>query len=60
MSQGATPEAAEAWLLMPAERGNEATAIDREHADGRAWTAGNRVAVHVDGAVYFARLHQLL
>ena len=55
-----TTRGAEAWLLTPAERGNPATAIDGEHADGRAWTAGNRVTVHVDGAAYFARLHELL
>jgi phosphatidylserine/phosphatidylglycerophosphate/cardiolipin synthase-like enzyme len=57
---GPPPAGADAWLLTPAERGNQATAIDGEHADGRAWTAGNWVTVHVDGAAYFARLHQLL
>ena len=60
MSRGAAPNLPEAWLLAPAERGNAATAIDSEHADGRAWTVGNQVTVHVDGAAYFARLHQLL
>ena len=52
--------AAAAWLLTADERGNPATAIDAEHGDGRVWTAGNHVTVHVDGAAYFARLHQLL
>ena len=35
-------------------------AIDAEHGDGQAWTGGNHVTVHVDGAAYFERLHQLL
>jgi phosphatidylserine/phosphatidylglycerophosphate/cardiolipin synthase-like enzyme len=48
------------WLLTAEERGNPATAIDAEHGDGWAWTVGNQVTVHVDGAAYFARLHQLL
>jgi len=48
------------WLLTARERGNLATTIDAERGDGQAWTVGNRVSVHVDGAAYFARLHQLL
>jgi phosphatidylserine/phosphatidylglycerophosphate/cardiolipin synthase-like enzyme len=48
------------WLLTADERGNPATTIDAEHQDGRAWTVGNLVRVHVDGAAYFARLHELL
>jgi phosphatidylserine/phosphatidylglycerophosphate/cardiolipin synthase-like enzyme len=60
LSQGAAPNVAEAWLLTTAERGNQATAIDAEHADRQAWTVGNQVTVHVDGAAYFARLHELL
>ena len=35
-------------------------AIDAEHGDGQARTGGNHVTVHVDGAAYFERLHQLL
>jgi hypothetical protein len=35
-------------------------AIDAEHGDGQAWTGGNHVTVHVDGAASFERLHQLL
>jgi phosphatidylserine/phosphatidylglycerophosphate/cardiolipin synthase-like enzyme len=54
------PDAAAVWLLTADERGNPATAIDTEHGDGQAWTAWNRVTVHVDGAAYFGRLHQLL
>jgi hypothetical protein len=60
LSQGAAPDAYEAWLLTADERGNPATVIDAEHGGGRAWTVGNHVTVHVDGAAYFARLHQLL
>jgi phosphatidylserine/phosphatidylglycerophosphate/cardiolipin synthase-like enzyme len=54
------PDAAAVWLLTADERGNPATTIDAEHGDGQAWTAWNRVTVHVDGAAYFGRLHQLL
>jgi hypothetical protein len=56
----AAPDVTADWLLSSAERGNPATAIDAEHVDARAWTIGNHVTVHVDGAAYFARLHQLL
>jgi phosphatidylserine/phosphatidylglycerophosphate/cardiolipin synthase-like enzyme len=52
--------AAVRWLLTPDERGNPATTIDTWRGDGRAWTVGNLVDVHVDGTAYFARLHQLL
>ena len=54
------PDAAGVWLLTADERGNPGTAIDLERGDGQAWSAGNRVTVHVDGAAYFGRLHQLL
>jgi phosphatidylserine/phosphatidylglycerophosphate/cardiolipin synthase-like enzyme len=53
-------DGAAAWLLTADERGNPATAIDFERGDGQAWTAGNHVTVHVDGAAYFGRLHKLL
>jgi hypothetical protein len=53
-------DGAAAWLLTADERGNPATAIDFERGDGQAWTAGNHVTVHVDGAAYFGRLHELL
>lgn len=48
------------WFLTATERGNPATALDRRRNGGLAWTAGNEVTVHVDGAAYFARLHQVL
>ncbi|HEX6678859.1 MAG TPA: hypothetical protein VF486_28050 [Actinomycetes bacterium] len=46
----AAPEVVADWLLSAAERGNPATAIDAGHDGGRAWTVGNLVQVHVDGA----------
>jgi len=60
MQSADNTDAAGAWLLTSGERGNSATAIDLERADGQAWTSGNRVVVHVDGAAYFRRLHELL
>lgn len=48
-----------AWFLTAAERGNDATAIDRRRGE-LGWTAGNEVAVHVDGAAYFTRLREAL
>jgi hypothetical protein len=56
----AEPDVAAAWLLTAEERGNPATTIDAARAGGQAWTVGNLVRVHVDGAAYFARLHELL
>jgi phosphatidylserine/phosphatidylglycerophosphate/cardiolipin synthase-like enzyme len=50
----------EDWFLTADERGNAATAIDRRHRDGKAWTEGNRVEVLIDGAAYFARLYDEL
>ncbi|MGH9063788.1 MAG: phospholipase D family protein [Acidimicrobiales bacterium] len=44
------------WLLEEGERGNPGSGIDRRQPDGRAWTGGNQVVVHVDGALYFRRL----
>ncbi|MDT7578636.1 MAG: hypothetical protein QOH17_4969, partial [Pseudonocardiales bacterium] len=41
------------WFLSATERGNPATDI-------RAWTIGNHVEPLVDGATYFARLHDAL
>jgi phosphatidylserine/phosphatidylglycerophosphate/cardiolipin synthase-like enzyme len=54
------PDVTAAWLLTAAERGNPVSAIDAGRDGGRAWTVGNLVRVHVDGAAYFARLDQLL
>jgi phosphatidylserine/phosphatidylglycerophosphate/cardiolipin synthase-like enzyme len=48
------------WFLAPEERGNPATEVDRRHGDGTAWTEGNHGRVLVDGAEYFARLHEVL
>jgi phosphatidylserine/phosphatidylglycerophosphate/cardiolipin synthase-like enzyme len=56
----AAPDVTADWLPSSAERGNPATTIDAARAGGRAWTIGNHVTVHVDGAAYFARLHELL
>ena len=48
------------WFLTAAERQNPATTLDRRRNGGLAWTAGNEVTVHIDGAAYFARLHEVL
>jgi phosphatidylserine/phosphatidylglycerophosphate/cardiolipin synthase-like enzyme len=50
--------AVEDWYLTAFERGNPATRLDRQHRDGRAWTAGNDVRPLVHGAVYFPLLLQ--
>jgi phosphatidylserine/phosphatidylglycerophosphate/cardiolipin synthase-like enzyme len=50
----------EVWFLTVEERGNPATLIDGRRGDGRAWTAGNDVRVHVDGAAYYPQLHAAL
>jgi len=44
------------WFLTAEQRGNAATALDSRHADGAAWTVGNRVRAHVHGASYFGEL----
>jgi len=44
------------WFLLPDERGNPATALDRRHAGGTAWTTGNQVRAVVHGTTYFAEL----
>ena len=48
------------WFLDASERGNPATELDRRHRDGTAWTEGNDGRVLIDGAEYFARLHEVL
>jgi hypothetical protein len=48
------------WFLTASERGNPSTEVDRRHDDGLAWTEGNDGRVLVDGAEYFARLHEVL
>ncbi|WP_418960655.1 phospholipase D family protein [Streptomyces tritici] len=44
------------WMLTVRERGNDATRLDRRHADGAPWTTGNDVRPLVHGAAYFAEL----
>lgn len=44
------------WLLLPGERGNPATRLDRRRPDGAAWSRGNHVRPLVHGATYFAEL----
>lgn len=58
------------WLLTRTERGNPDTHLDDPHLDDpdatpsadpdAAWTTGNRVHAHVDGASYLAALHRVL
>jgi phosphatidylserine/phosphatidylglycerophosphate/cardiolipin synthase-like enzyme len=48
------------WFLTAAERGNEATLLDRRRGNGRAWSEGNHVEVLIDGASYFRRLYETL
>jgi phosphatidylserine/phosphatidylglycerophosphate/cardiolipin synthase-like enzyme len=48
------------WFLMPDERGNAATEIDRRRDDGRAWTSGNKALPLIHGATYFERLYEEL
>jgi phosphatidylserine/phosphatidylglycerophosphate/cardiolipin synthase-like enzyme len=48
------------WFLTEAERGNDATGLDRRRADGLAWSEGNAVTALVHGATYFARLREVL
>ena len=52
--------ALEDWFLLPEQRGNPSTDIDRRHDDGMAWSEGNDGAVLIDGAAYFRRLHEVL
>jgi phosphatidylserine/phosphatidylglycerophosphate/cardiolipin synthase-like enzyme len=44
------------WFLTAHERGNPATEIDSQRLEGVAWTEGNHVSFHIDGATYFTRL----
>ena len=48
------------WFLTIPERGNPSTRIDRRSGGVGAWTEGNAVVAHVDGADYFAELHRRL
>ena len=49
-------EIEQSWFLTAAERGNDATGIDRRHPGARPWTEGNRLEALVHGSTYFARL----
>jgi phosphatidylserine/phosphatidylglycerophosphate/cardiolipin synthase-like enzyme len=51
---------AQDWFLAAAERGNEATGLDRRRDDGSAWSDGNQVTALVHGSTYFARLLEVL
>jgi phosphatidylserine/phosphatidylglycerophosphate/cardiolipin synthase-like enzyme len=53
---GASAGGLESWFLTSSERGNDLSELDRRHADGLAWSPGNRVETLVHGAVYFGRL----
>lgn len=44
------------WFLTARGRGNEATALDRRHGDGVAWSSGNDVRPLVHGGTYFPEL----
>ena len=44
------------WFLSAKERGNPATALDRDKPEGAAWTTGNLVRPLVHGASYFGEL----
>ncbi|MGI8407522.1 MAG: phospholipase D family protein [Actinomycetota bacterium] len=46
------------WFLLPNERGNAATDIDRRRGDGQAWTTGNLATPLIHGARYFRRLYE--
>ncbi len=50
------PVAVEDWFLSSAERGNDATELDRRHVDASAWTADNDVRPLIHGASYFPEL----
>ena len=44
------------WLLVPGERGNTATDLDRRRPDVKAWSDGNQAHALVHGAAYFSEL----
>lgn len=54
------PERVRRWLLSATERDNPDTRIDDDHPGETAWSTGNRVRPLVDGADYFAELHDVL
>ena len=50
----------QSWFLSAAERGNDASEIDRWRGDGLGWTEGNAVTPLIHGVAYFAQLHKEL
>ncbi|KHL16045.1 phosphatidylserine/phosphatidylglycerophosphate/cardiolipin synthase-like enzyme [Mumia flava] len=50
----------ERWLLTRSERDNPYTQIDDRYDGDRAWSTGNQVDPLIDGATYFAALHEAL
>ena len=48
------------WFLSAAERGNDASEVDRWRGDGLGWTEGNTVTPLIHGVAYFAQLHKEL
>lgn len=48
------------WFLTREGRRNPDTRLDTRHPEGRAWSEGNRVRPLIDGAAYFAELHERL
>lgn len=48
------------WFLTSDERGNPMTQIDSNRSGGVAWTEGNHVSFHIDGASYFNRLAEVI
>ena len=48
------------WLLTASERDNPHTRLDDAHPGEQAWSTGNLVRPLVDGATYFAELHDVL
>ena len=48
------------WLLGASERDNPDTRLDDAHPGEQAWSTGNVVRPLVDGADYFAELHDVI
>ncbi len=48
--------AVEDWFLSSAQRGNDASELDRRHPDASAWTTGNEVQPLIHGSSYFPEL----
>jgi phosphatidylserine/phosphatidylglycerophosphate/cardiolipin synthase-like enzyme len=46
------------WLITKDERGNPGTRLDERHPGQAAWSEQNLVRPLIDGATYFAELHE--